>query len=327
LRRPRSDALDDASAYIVDSRNDSNSSVTSTLAILFPRSETLLVFNIKRSAEGKVVLTPMQQISAIAAATVLATRSNVLDLIFVAPDQSWGLVNPGPTTESIIAPELMPQGKKIIRLEGDGSTNVTIIFEDHSRYITSVPSTPTGLALQCLNGLSLVLPLHQFTAFYNSLSATKASLPPGSTHLAAIEDTLRQILMRSNIRPAPVTTLDRIHQCSVNDYLFTGLRSSIPTPAPLLPQSPVSEFVEDIEGKFVLSAILMTLHLVAENSKLLVETQKDFEALLPILMLLSSNLGLTNWLDYYKRASGVNSIVLGTSKSLACHRARIQPSI
>lgn len=263
-----------------------------------------------------MVLRPMQQIPAIAAATILATRSSLLDLIVVAPDQTWGVIGTASVTfKKIIAPELMPRGKKIIRLEGDGSTNISITFDDQSRYVTSAPAPPAGLALRCLQGLSLVLPLQPFAAIYNSILAEKASSPPGSSYLDAIAATVKSVTIEIYIHSAPIAPLNRICRSSAHDYLFTGLRSSNQTTSSLPPRHRPSILAEDTDVMSLLEAMLMSLHLIAEDSKLLAETQQDFESLLPILMLLSSKLGLSNWLDYYKRASGINSVVLDSSKS------------
>lgn len=205
--------------------------------------------------------------------------------------------------EAVAAPSRIPGGAQITRLESDGSSAITIVLDDGSRLCSSAPLAPTGLALRCLHAISLSLPLHEFILFQRSVYGRKET-SIGSSYfealahviLAAVEETIVQ----EEIAPASAWET-YLATRAVKDASLATLRS-----VPLVSSKagrPVP--VRDSSICAQLQAVLLGLHLLAEDCKLVVSTQGDYMTLVPVLVALATGLGAREWVDHYVRQSGI----------------------
>lgn len=302
--------FENASAHVFDSRSS-----TSTLAILLPLSSTLLLLTLSLSPDGKLVVTPLHQISAIAATPVLATRPNVLDLLFLSPDNSWGILSANGRSEAVVGPTL-PEGRTVKTLDGNGSTQFVLTLDDGSRHTAALPPLPTGLALRIMHVVSAVIPLDDFLGFQREIVKWKQK-DPSASYLEAIEGVFAVSFATS--APSPPSSdvwanfIDATNSSSASDPIVAGLLSSTPPPQPALgPATAAPTSREPLE------AIILGLHLLIEDLKLLADTHEDYLALSALVLPLVAALGLPNWVDYYERKCGgsLRPLPLGQSSQM-----------
>lgn len=303
----RVNAFDNVSAYTIDSRSSSSSALTTVLAILLPTPQILLLLCISRSLEGRLVVTPIQQLSAISATPILATRSSVLDLLYLTPDSKWGAVTANGAVQSVEGAATIPDGARVSRLEGSGSSNVVINLDNGSRFNSSAPSFPAGLALRCLHVIATVLPVADYISFQSLVTSRKESTP-GCSYLEAIlgviESSVGVAVDDDTVDEDPWSNFveQSTRENTSQDYLFTALSSSASSTHLPTTNLPITTTPEEYR---TLEAILLGLHLLAEDCTLIVESQHEYSSLVPSLMYLAARLGLRNWIDYYHRASGL----------------------
>lgn len=281
---------------------DSRMSSTSTLSILLPASATLLLLSVTRTPEGSLSLSPMHQLSATAHVPALVTRPNVLDLVFLKPDGSWGVATAADQHETLEAPPL-PAGRSVVALAGDGSAEIVVILDNGSRHVTSAPRPAQGLARRCLEALSLVLPLIGFADLQQSVARSKAAVE-GSTDWEALVRIVEGLFGVSTVSPDASTDpwaafLASTSGSAMRDPLLAGLRtsgSSLPPP----PASRSASMTSSVD----LQAIVWTLHLVAQDAKLETTRQAEWVELAELVLRLAEGLEMQYWVDAYRRSLG-----------------------
>lgn len=239
---------------------------------------------------GRISVVPLLQTSAVAATPVLATRPHVLDLLFVSPDGKWAVINAGGKIESVEGPTL-PSGKRIEKLSGDGSREVVVTLDDSKRFVTTVPDTPTGLAMDCLHVLSLVLPLETFFSLQSAISSWKRTVA-GSSDFGAIAAVLGGDQAMDSTPPEHIPE---------SDAIFANLRSS---PTPPTPASTPHQQVVSIISPAEIDAAFLALHLLSEDYRLFTDTISEYQELAGLLLDLATSMGLYRWVDEYRRATG-----------------------
>ena len=167
-------------------------------------------------------------------------------------------------------------------------------FDDASRCITTIPDSPTGLAMDCLQVLSLVLPLETFCNLQSAISNWKRTVV-GSSDFDAISTALGGSQSPTSRRPECVPD---------SDPIFANLRSSSspPTPAPT-PLQQATYSLSPVEQ----DAVFLALHLLSEDYRLFSDTIREFQQLVGLLMNLAATMGLENWVDEYRRATGLST--------------------
>lgn len=291
----RSDIFDDLTAHMFDSRSSS----TSSLAIVLPSTSTLLLLTLARIEQGRISVTPLLQVSAIAATPVLASRGNVLDLLFLTPDQEWRVVSAGGRIETVRSPKL-PEGRRAVKLEGDGSALVRISLDDGSTFSSTLPPPPGGLALECLHALSLALSVESFHQLQTAMTARRVE-SARSTHFEALVD-----ILGLQGTPAPLasdaTAWAAFLRHSDEDPILAALRTSsssrppLTTPPPRVPMVQLSQRQRE--------TVLLALHLLAEDLKLQSGRMGDCLIMLAVVKSLAAGLGLRHWVDEYRRVTG-----------------------
>lgn len=275
--------------HIFDTRSS-----TSSLAILLPRSTTLLVLTLSHIENGRIGVTPLHQASAIAACPVYCSRNNILDLVFVSPEQQWIIISARGRMEPISTPTIIPERKRLLRVEGDGSNEVMITLDDGVKQITNLlKRSATGLALECLQAIAAVTPFETFYNFQKAVSNFKSN-NPSISHFESIFVLLGQ---PPAISKSPVSI----------DPILAGLRSS--TPATTSSASSTSSTNPATSTYDFTSAereiVFLGLHLLTEEMKLSSETMVKFQELMKKMLELAARLGLRFWVDHYLRLSGL----------------------
>lgn len=202
-------------------------------------------------------------------------------------------------TEEVSAPDIL-DSQEILELNGDRSRSILTIMKDGSRYLNSTPPLVTGLPLRCLQVISEALPLDVYLNFLDTAStiATKGSIDMNSIvqvlhHYFGIEKD-----EQLNSDPWSNFLNSTINHSNSSDPLLALLAESFESSLPLLKRSSyrISGILEEH-----LSSIIVALHLLAEDSKLSIDTQQDYQELSELILTLVGALGLEDWIDAYRR--------------------------
>ncbi|KAK4701396.1 anaphase-promoting complex subunit 1, partial [Phenoliferia sp. Uapishka_3] len=300
LAQPGSRAFEEANAFIFDSRSSN-----SILAILLPSSSSLLLLTLSWSQTGSLVVTPLRQTYAIAATPVLATRSTILDLLILGREGNWSTLSAGAQAESITGPILSRGGgggRRIKRVDGDRSGFFTVSFEDGSRFAAAMPSPPDGLARRILHTIAEVIPLSDYVQFWREVARCKAN-DPTVDYFQIIRDVLFNLFAVPSTIIEPSDSWSEFINAtdgnSTSDPALSTLRSS----ASRLETSPVVSRTQSTTRE-LLEAVVLGLHLLSEDCKVLAETQQDHVKLAAVLLPLVTTLGNPSWLDAYLRKTG-----------------------
>lgn len=201
----------------------------------------------------------------------------------------------------------IPEGRTLIRAEGDGSREVVLTLDDGSRHTTTAPPFPTDLALRCLHTLSLLLPADDFASFLRTTTQWKQSVA-GSSDMDAIAGVLTSLFLGTAPEPSPEKPWEHFVRATADkaarDPLLANLRSSGATQA-----APGAATMAPTDRKY-LETIVWGFHLLAEDCKLVAEMHQDHSTLVSLLFPLAAALGLVNWFDSYRRISGGSPVVL-----------------
>ncbi|KAM0747870.1 hypothetical protein T439DRAFT_305034 [Meredithblackwellia eburnea MCA 4105] len=282
-----------------------------TLSVLSRSTSTILLFSLSYSQEQSIVAQPHSQHSAIAAMPVLATRPDITDLLLcLTPDgKDWKLLTAGARECEVEIPEI-PEGRTVTRLEGDESSQIIVVLDDSSRFTINCPSfVPCSqLALHVMWAISLAVDLDDFSNFQQQVGRhPKSKEGGGGEPLDAIADVLATIFgCEPEISTTPVDDWTNFiqstqHQTSL-DPIASLLRSSpisFPTasPPPLIPRPD--------SARRTLEAIVMALHLLAEEYRMSLKHQKEYLALATLLGPVLRAMGLETWMDSYARRTGL----------------------
>ncbi|KAL8291339.1 hypothetical protein RQP46_002317 [Phenoliferia psychrophenolica] len=309
-----SNALDSATAHIFDSHSSS-----STLAIHLPHSSSLFLLSLSFTPSGTLLATPLRQLSAIIACTpVLASRSHILDLLVLSPNNSFSLLSSNALQLPFPSPSpLLPPSKKVRSLDGNRSRFFTITFEDHDRSSSFVPAGPSGLALRVWHTIALVTSLDDFGQLQSERSRREGADPTASDF-----EVLEQVLRALFALPVPVEEDEEdpwkafgtaTARFSARDPAISSLRTS-PSSSPLQPPRRTTATESAAAPRELREALVAGLHLLAEDCKILAETQHDHVRLVELLLPLVASLGIPTWTDAYQRKTGGSAVPLPVSE-------------
>lgn len=292
-----------AQAYMFNSRDN----CASTLAVHLPTPATLLLLNVRRSQIGAIEVSPLCQVPALSATPCLLTRPRILDLLFLKPDGSLGVVTSGGHVADIPTPSL-PAERKIQRLVSNSASSVLLELDNASRYSVAFANAPNGLALRCLEAFSAVLPHADFLEIHDAFFRAR-----GVRHTICDFDILAGVLKEafSAVEPEPASPdpvwaafQEATALADLNDPLVSMLRAGADGPAEdRVKQSTLT--AQPLTRQ--LKAMLSALHLIAQDLKLSTTSVEDFVRLSHAVRNLAASLGLTAWVDAYDRQAGGSS--------------------
>ncbi|GAA5839235.1 hypothetical protein JCM9279_002636 [Rhodotorula babjevae] len=302
-------------AYLFDVR----SATSSTLAIHLPAAQVLLLLGLAVDPSGTLFANPVSELQALSAVPVLATRRDVLDLLYLRPDQSLALVTADGKEFVVPSPQL-PLGRTIASLDGNGSSTVLLTLDDGSRRLTTfTPPEPGALATACLEALAAALPLDDYVKLQSAVFEREREHEAAAwarSKTARRELALQLVLdelFGAQPRAPPTSPFDEMVQ-RTSSSLEPGasnplarLRASpsalAPPAAPGAP-SPLREHDE---------AILLALHLLAQDARLASGSEDEVRALGRWVARLAAAKGLVGWVDYWRRllGSSLDDVVCG----------------
>lgn len=298
-------------AHIFDSRGE-----TCTLAIHLPSSMTLLLLSLSRSPNGSLLVTPITQLPALSTTPIFGTRSKILDLLILTPEQTWSLVTVSGRVDEIQGPGRLPAGRRVVKLEGDRSRTVVLQLDDGTRWATSASLPEKGLALKTLETLSLLLSLDDFVQFRKAVGQWRVN-EPGATVMDAIVGVLDSLWSPSSKEPPIIDSsaslsndpwAEFLRKTSppsteeIHDPILRNLSSS--TPRHATPDTSSNPHTILAAPKN-LQAVIFGLHLLAEDAKLMKETQGECIVLCELLARLTAAVGLFEWAERYRKILGL----------------------
>lgn len=241
----------------------------------------------------------------------------IKDLIYVTVDGHWKLITASGNVEDVQAPRMMPNGaRKVVRLDrAAGVRRIRITFDDGSMRETGIELGYAECPVQrrCMEVASLVLPMEHFLAFRKEVTKYQQRTDLTMVGLGPIEQAVKSILglgsmYGGHVNQSQRTGTDAIdEEPSKDDCLFAHLRSSSSPASLYLPTASASTDIsapDELTYRY-LEALLQGFHCLAEDAKVLIDTQHEYELLMPILLLLASGLGKAGWVDAYRRSSGI----------------------
>ncbi|GAA5888864.1 hypothetical protein JCM5296_005019 [Sporobolomyces johnsonii] len=292
-------------AYLFDARSPTQA----TLAILLPSAQSLLLLSLSSSPGGSLAVTPLRQVPALSATTVLSTRPQVLDLLVLKTRGEFGLL----TADGNELPILHPHSEALdrtVQIEGNATSTVVLTLPDGSRRLThlSPPVPRTSLAQKVLETLAHVLALEDFHQVLQSTLHSRTREREGEGEgdpMDAVEEVL-DALFAVPARSLPEDPWSRFlastSSLSQRDPLLPLLRctpaptafAAPPAPAPAAP-SPISERHQ---------AMLLALHLLVQDARIRVDAQGDAVRLAKVVVRLAGAQGIVSWVDAYRRVFG-----------------------
>ncbi|GAA6053253.1 hypothetical protein JCM3770_002679 [Rhodotorula araucariae] len=299
-------ATNDITAFLFDTR----SSASSTLAIHLPSAQVLLLLSIAyTSASGTFTATPLSELQAISATPVVATRRDVLDLLYIRRDSSLALVTADGKETDVPIPPLSP-GRFISSLDGNSSAAVVLTLDDGSRRLTHFDPPVSGLASKCLQALAEVLSLDDFSRLHSAVhSIGREGVAASGSHEQALEDVLDELfaVQPRTVAPSPFDEMLRVGSTASSP--LGPLRSSSGAPGPVLAPPPPSTSAPSPQQQ----AVLLALHLVAQDTRLSSAAERDVLVLGRLVARLAAAKGLAGWVDYWRRLCGsaLDDIVCG----------------
>jgi len=304
---------------------DTRSPTSSTLAIHLPAAQVLLLLGLSLEHSGILGANPLSELQALSAVPVLSTRRDVLDLLYLRPDQSLALVTADGKEAAVPYPTL-PPGRSITSLDGNGTSTVLLALDDGSRRLTTFePPEPGALATTCLEALAAALPLDDFVQLQSAVFERECQGEAASwsrSRTARRELALQLVLdelFGAQPRAAPTSPFDEMVQ-RTSSRVEPGMQDPLaklraspqtlgPPAAPEAAPSPLREHDQ---------AILLALHLVAQDARLASRSEDVVRALGRWVARLAAAKGLVGWVDYWRRflGSSLDDVVCGTSRSL-----------
>ncbi|BGP35109.1 Anaphase-promoting complex subunit 1 [Rhodotorula toruloides] len=282
------------SAYLFDTR----SSLTSSLAILLPSAHVLLILQLTTATDGSIAVSPLREVQASSATTVLATRSAVLDLAYLRPNGTLAVVTAGGREEDVNLPHLAADDLPAT-LAGNASRKMIIVTEQQKRSITSFRTPPCHLLRDCLEALGAVLPLDDFVQLQASVLRQRRASEAASG-LDDLEAVLAPLFgvdtAAAGFAPDPFEAFRR--RSAGHQPAFPLRASTTDPPSSAFANSPSSDLPDQLQ------ATLLTLHLVVQNVRLSARRRKDVIRLGGLVARLASAAGLLGWVDYYRRLLG-----------------------
>ncbi|GAA5900848.1 hypothetical protein JCM8208_004626 [Rhodotorula glutinis] len=291
---------------------DTRSSTSSTLAIHLPAAQVLLLLGLALDASGTLAASPLSELQALSAVPVLATRRGVLDLLYLRPDQSLALVT-ADGKEVAVPFAALRAGRSIVSLDGNGSSTVLVTLDDGSRRLSSfAPPEPGALATTCLEALASVLPLEDFVQLQSAVfererqdeAAARASSRTARRELAL--QLVLDELFDTQPRAAPTSPFDEMVQRASSRHAHGGqdpLAALRASPRPLGP--PVAATAGPTPLREHDQAILLALHLVAQDARLASGSESEVRVLGRWVARLAAAKGLVGWVDYWRRLLGM----------------------
>lgn len=190
--------------------------------------------------------------------------------------------------------------KDIKELNGDRSRSILTTEKDGSRHLYSTPPLPQGLPFRCLQVLSEALPIE---IYINLLETAGTLVTKGSIDMNSIVQVLHHYFgiekdNQTNSDPWTNFLSSTMNYSNISNPLLAVLAEGIEKPLPVL--KPSSYRITGILEPH-LKSITMALHLLAEDSKLSVDTQQDYQELSELILTLVGALGLEDWIDAYRR--------------------------
>ncbi|PRQ70979.1 anaphase promoting complex subunit 1 [Rhodotorula toruloides] len=282
------------SAYLFDTRSPE----TSSLAIVLPAAHVLLILQLSTASDGSVTVSPLREVQASSATTVLATRSAVLDLAYLRPDGTLAVVTAdGREDNADLSP--LAADDRPAKLAGDASRRMVIVTEQQKRVMTCFPLPSCRLLRDCLEALSAVLPLDDFVQLRASVLRRRGAsgADSGLQDLEAVLAPLFGIdAAAAGVAPDPFEAFQRRradHQPAFPLRASATIHHSATfanSPSPDLPDQ--------------LQATLLTFHLVVQDVRLSARRRKDVVKLGRLVARLAGAAGLSGWVDYYRRLLG-----------------------
>ncbi|GEM12547.1 anaphase promoting complex subunit 1 [Rhodotorula toruloides] len=297
----------DISASLFDMRTPK----TSSLAILLPHAHVLVVLQVRTAPDGSIAVSPLREIQASSATTVLATRSAVLDLAYLRPDGTLAVVTADGREQDVDLPSLAEDDRPA-RLAGNASRNLIVVTEQQKRLITHFQPPTCRLLRHCLEALSAVLPLDDFVQLQASV-LRRRSTSGADAGLDDLEAVLAPLFgveaAAANISPNPFEAYRRRRAGQQPAFL---LRASSTIHRSTAFADPLSRDLPD-----QLQATLLTLHLVVQDVRLSARRRMDIVQLGQLVARLAGAAGLSGWVDYYRRLLGaaLEPVQLGPGRS------------
>ncbi|BGP51376.1 Anaphase-promoting complex subunit 1 [Rhodotorula kratochvilovae] len=291
-------------AYLFDVR----SPASSTLAIHLPSAQVLLLLSLTTSSSGALTAAPLSELQAISATPVLATRRNVLDLLYLRADRSLALVSADGKEAEVPLPPL-PHGRAIASLDGNSSTSVILTLDNGSRCLTHFEPPGPGLVSRCLEALAAVLPLDDFAQLQSAVHQRERV---GRTRSHALQDVLDELFAVQPRASPPSPYEEVLRLARAARAPFGALRSSVRAVAPALVPQPATTTLTPQQ-----QAILFALHLVAQHARLESASEREVLVLGRLVARLAAAKGLAGWVDYWRRLLGpaLDEVVCGPEAS------------
>ncbi|CCM03331.1 uncharacterized protein FIBRA_05460 [Fibroporia radiculosa] len=301
----------------------------SLLGVCLIATRTLHIFRIAKH-EHNMVATVEARLSACSVCSIRATRDVIRDLLIVKVDGSLALLTHGLyelplhvtlTTgrdssnvdvdpNSLRSQTYLSSSKAAVAVNEAVESSVTIMFADRSRCRATIDLTPRDLASrQCLMMLALTLPSDLFFVLHHrylvNWSRKGLNVSPEVSFSAFASALYETFGIDQDTRPVqlPRTRIDDSWQAmarTASCFRFrddTVLRKlQLPTPYPI--SNPVLK--ASAKASRYLGPILLALHNVAEDMRLMTDRAQELLRLVPVLCRIAI-LVRPEWADYWKR--------------------------
>ena len=255
---------------------------------------------------------PLGERAAVSATSVCATRSQVWDLLVLKPDGGLVLFTHGTRELPIRIQEdkrrlqasagITDHGH-IVSVQCTAVSSIIVTYEDGYRATTTINLIPTDvLTNSCLQMMAVTLPadysFHLHRAFLDHWWSRGLSSSTSAQFNCFVSALYQMLNLKSTSRPIPDDSWQalgrsRSHQYYRDDPALQHLE--------LPPSAPKQiSVLNSSKPHPILSVVLYALHILAENSRLLVHHYDLVVRIVPVICRIAL-IVRPEWADYWKR--------------------------
>ncbi|GAA5959418.1 hypothetical protein JCM3765_006597 [Sporobolomyces pararoseus] len=266
---------------------DQRSPTTATLSILLPAASTLLLLSLSLDTiTDELSCTPIKQIEANDACTVVATRSEIKDLLLKKPSGEFGLISCQGMELEVAGLDRSDEDYKIDSNGGKG----VVLSSGKIRQLTSVKIgiENRGLGSKVLETLAQVLGTQEFGEVLRNVFR-RAECENGFERVRGSLEEMFGIDSETS-----TNTRGGLEDSSFLNRLRTS--------STLKP--PISSSRSNVDFTSTHFAILLSLHLLVQSLRLRISTTQQARILAKFVVRLASSVGARGWVDDYRRTWG-----------------------
>lgn len=281
----------------------------SLLSIEVPTERQLYLLEARTEESGAVSIKQLNQIPAVASATVPLARTPVKDLLVLKPDGGLVLLgadgaeySPAPYARDLLAlaDTIVPDALR-----------AALTTQLHGQQLGCIDQIATAqnrsAVRRCLEALAQVLPNETFDRVRNELEQSDIAAVSTPRLESALTNHTSDLPVRANVSQSPAPTrLDTFDRASMfgDKQLRQVLRAR-----PKLPHTSQPAPPSPPQGR-VFEAVLLCLHLLAQDLLLQTSSRTDGIEVGHLVARLAAAAGFVGWVDYYSRTFDTSEVIV-----------------